>query len=780
VVDIVWYKLQHIMTALLLILVYLAVGAELGSVPPQPPLFIKDMEKQVHLQYGPINKFVLECVANAEPAPTYTWFKNGAPLPSQTAGLKLLSDAAGNGGGVAADGSVLEFTSPAPENEGYYHCLAENAHGRAKSIVVEVSHRPVAPPPDTRPPQFSEWPQVEILPMGEEATFSCVATGTPSPTIVWMKNSEVMVGETGPKLVLPNVGPADVANYACNASNVAGYVYKDAFLNILTVPADITDGPSNQIVSKGTNITMRCTTQGYPQPKVSWYLNDTRLIASSDKYRIEDLSERLTVLNAGPSDQGVYKCIAANHRQASKSGRLVVKSKTEIISGPGDQSVTVFSSVTLNCSVVSDLSEQLTVIWKKNNVDISERSEQDENHSLVLKNVTLDDKGTYTCVAFTASTSSHRATETGLLTVLGIPPTLAPMNSSYLLLEGEDLELVCNVTAGYESPEISWYKGGLPLNTQESSNAGDTITVQQSSLFISNAVKQNTDEYVCIAMNPWGSVNSSTRVQVRQRSRIVVEPEDVKFVDGEEAMLDCKVHTDAHMLESLTVQWYKNDQLIPVKPSESEVDVSRIESYSDYNDYDEANVNDDSQQEPQQSRYQVFQNHTLLITKMESADVGRYKCVASTKLDSPVISRESEIYLPNELPIWLLVLGLLIVCALLLLCCLLRMVRRRRKGKGYYGVKDIEISGGRHNKSDIYYTTEQEDGDSIMNEQDNLPLNTSTPATRTPIFTPKTVRHLANMNKSGGSVGSLSLLEDDEFLRRGMDEDGSFRERYTD
>ena len=62
-------------------------------------------------------------------------------------------------------------------------------------------------------------------------------------------------------------------------------------------------------------------------------------------------------------------------------------------------------------------------------------------------------------------------------------------------------------------------------------------------------------------------------------------------------------------------------------------------------------------------------------------------------------------------------------------------------------------------------------------DSDNMPLNNSTPSA-TPIFTPKTIRHLANMDKSAGSVGSL--LEDDEFLKRGMDEDGSFRERYAD
>ena len=96
--------------------------------------------------------------------------------------------------------------------------------------------------------------------------------------------------------------------------------------------------------------------------------------------------------------------------------------------------------------------------------------------------------------------------------------------------------------------------------------------------------------------------------------------------------------------------------------------------------------------------------------------------------------------------------------------------RRRKTGKGSYGM-DLE-DGGNHNKSDIYYTTG--DAESIMNEMDDTSKNTEKNQERTPIFTPKTAKHL---EKSAGSVGSL--LEDD-FMDQGFDEDGSFMERYAD
>ena len=373
--------------------VWLAVPAALMAEfvkPSQPPHIVKKIEKQIKLKYGPINRFVVECVANAEPAPTYSWFKNGLPLDPASAGLELIS---------SADHSQLEFTSPAPEHEGFYYCEAENPLGKAKSTVVHVTSTPAKPPRGTSAPVFVKAPESELPSAGSTARFECIATGTPEPTITWMKNGEVMEGETGNKLVLNNIGSADVGNYACNASNVAGYEYKDVYLNILTVTAAIYDGPRDQIVSKGSNVSMRCEADGFPKPSVTWFLNDTA-ISDSDKFLINEATGELTVMNAVAGDEGVYKCVAENHGSASKEGRLVVKSKTEIIDGPRDLSVVVFSNVTMKCSIVSDLSEKLTVIWKKNNVDLGQaiytrdqRIFQDENYSLVIRNITLDDKG---------------------------------------------------------------------------------------------------------------------------------------------------------------------------------------------------------------------------------------------------------------------------------------------------------------------------------------------------------------------------------------------------
>jgi hypothetical protein len=59
-----------------------------------------------------------------------------------------------------------------------------------------------------------------------------------------------------------------------------------------------------------------------------------------------------------------------------------------------------FFCVQMPCNVVSDLSENLTVLWKKENIDLgqvgfpeTERISQDQNYSLHIKNLTFADSG---------------------------------------------------------------------------------------------------------------------------------------------------------------------------------------------------------------------------------------------------------------------------------------------------------------------------------------------------------------------------------------------------
>merc|ERR1719266_2032807 len=112
----------------------------------------------------------------------------------------------------------------------------------------------------------------------------------------------------------------------------------------------------------------------------------------------------------------------------------------------------------MNCTVMYDISQELTVTWKKDNKDLrnigtkeedriyldqnyaltvtwkkdnkdlrnigtkeEDRIYLDQNYALTIKDLRMDDAGDYTCWA---RTSTSEDTDNGKLVVLGIPPKL--------------------------------------------------------------------------------------------------------------------------------------------------------------------------------------------------------------------------------------------------------------------------------------------------------------------------------------------------------------------
>ena len=61
-------------------------------------------------------------------------------------------------------------------------------------------------------------------------------------------------------------------NYGCNASNSLGYVYKDVYVNVLSLPPEILTPPAKQSrVVVGEPVTITCKSFGAPKPLIKWY-----------------------------------------------------------------------------------------------------------------------------------------------------------------------------------------------------------------------------------------------------------------------------------------------------------------------------------------------------------------------------------------------------------------------------------------------------------------------------------------------------------------------------
>ena len=103
-----------------------------------------------------------------------------------------------------------------------------------------------------------------------------------------------------------------------------------------------------------------------------------------------------------------YECTAKSvNGEDTAAGQLIVKSKTTIIDGPVDRTETLDETIVMRCEVVADLSLDLDVTWKKDNLDFgqpgfekNERIHQDGDHSLTIKNLTFEDSGMLECFLY--------------------------------------------------------------------------------------------------------------------------------------------------------------------------------------------------------------------------------------------------------------------------------------------------------------------------------------------------------------------------------------------
>jgi hypothetical protein len=758
----------------------------------RPPQIKSRLDKQTLLIPGAQHQFKLECKADerTDPPPQYVWYKADVELTNQeTEGLEIT-------------GGTLWFKNPQPEHEGRYYCLAANSLGVAKSDVVHITQTYIEPPPGTVPPTFVKSPETEIKSIGGKAEFECSGEGEPKPKVIWYKNGKVIEKEIGNKLVISNVRKEDVANYACNITNIAGYEYKDVYLNILRQTAKIKQGPKEEkTVSKGSNVTMKCETEGYPKPAITWHFQNN-LIVSNDKYVVNSANGDLVIRQVDQDDQGMYRCTASNSEDLndSQEGQLNVKTKTTIVEGPTDMEATVFTNVRMNCTVMYDLSEDIVVTWMKDNREIGEigyteedRIHQDANYALILKNITMTDAGDYTCVA---KTSTSDDTDNGNLKVNGIPPTIV-VAKPVETMEGGHIELACAVEGGFPKPTVEWFRDGDITGSLSNNDKYDLK--EDNTLVIKNVIKDDSGVFRCRAKNDVGEDSFEVNVIVWSNTVITSETAYQEFEEGNDVVFNCNVEVDSELKKFLTVTWYKgNDELVGLKTvsdqveglesasylsSETGFDLMHMEASGDHGNDDQNKCSVDGKG-CEDEHMVLLKSKALKIFGITKEDLGEYRCEASLNkpglVNLPVASKVSgKIYITSSFPWWIIVIAILVLLIIAILVCIVYRVKNRKNNKGYYDVSDIEATGKRHNKSDIYYMPEDADGDmdSIMNESDNFPLNASTP-NKTPIFTPKTIRHLNNRETTAGSVGSL--LEDDEFLRKGMDEDGSFRERYAE
>ncbi|XP_077401581.1 neuronal cell adhesion molecule a isoform X3 [Vanacampus margaritifer] len=352
----------------------------------------------------------LECIAEGLPTPEMSWQKDGGELP--TSRVSFLNYK-----------KTLKVLDVSEADAGDYACTATNRLGTAHhAIKVTVKAAPF----------WISAPRNLILAPNETGILNCRVSGDPKPDISWFVNGVSI--ENAPEdptrkvdadtVILTRVQSGSSAVYQCNASNEFGYLIANAFVSVLAEPPRVLT-PPNQVYQVITNspALLHCATFGSPIPTITWYKDGQISIKSEDPYVIHE-NGTLEINVAQSQNSGKYTCIASNSLGIKENHVfLQVKEPTRILKQPEYKVVQRGMSAVFECKVKHDPSLVPTMTWLKNNGELpdDERFEVDTD-SLVIKDVTDEDEGTYTCIM---NTTLDRDFASATLTVVEATPTPA-------------------------------------------------------------------------------------------------------------------------------------------------------------------------------------------------------------------------------------------------------------------------------------------------------------------------------------------------------------------
>ncbi|XP_067940287.1 hemicentin-1-like [Watersipora subatra] len=432
----------------------------------------------------------LPCPSQGVPKPEIRWSKDGEEIASDDFRFRVLQ------------GGRLSIAISRSEDEGVYTCEAFNEAGVAyHNVKVNV----------LVPAKIVSYERLVTAVQNSVVDLVCEVEGVPFPSISWMRNriqidsdSKYSMRNDG-TLVINGVKSSDSSTYTCEAVNEAGQDSAEIALRI-QVPPKIIEAPVPVEVSEGDRIYMQCEADGIPVPSLVWKLNGT-LIASPTSVAGRS---SLVVEDARVSDTGTYMCLAENAAGVVwKIATAKVNIPPRLVVAPGNTAVRISNQVLLECSVQGTPPPQ--VIWTKDGSPVlqSNRIQQLENGSLVIKNTVSGDGGLYKCVASNDAGTSEGSAQL----IIRSPPVFTSEPPAEVIVRQGYTRVIDCAAYGDPIPTVSWKRDNIETLAGNSSERISQL--QNNSLQIIVAQPEDTGIYICLVNNSMGSVLKKVSILIQ-------------------------------------------------------------------------------------------------------------------------------------------------------------------------------------------------------------------------------------------------------------------------
>ncbi|XP_046715115.1 neuronal cell adhesion molecule a isoform X19 [Silurus meridionalis] len=588
---------------------------------PQPPTITHQSSKDYIVD--PRENIVIQCEAKGKPHPSFSWTKDGIHFDVEKDSKVTMKPHSGT---LVIDISGGER---AEDYEGVYQCTARNEHGTALSnnIIIRQSRSPL-------------WSKERIKPIiiqeGRSLVLQCrPPAGLPPPIVFWMDNNfqrlpqsnRVSQGLNG-DLYFSNVISEDSRNdYICYArfphtqtiqqkqpisvrvhnmdainETMADYLNEtDLFGDeevgetqpSFLVPSGST---SSKMVLRGQVLELECIGAGLPTPVISW--NKVAGELPTTRTDFLNFQKTLKIREVTEADAGEYRCTAKNYLgSVHHTIHVTVKTAPYWISSPRNLILAPMESGVLTCLARGN--PKPTIAWFMNGVPI-ENSPADPSRKVEDDTITFTDIQTGSSAVYQCNVSNEYGylLANAFVNVLAEPPrVLTPNKKVYQVIMNKPALLDC-AFFGSPIPTVTWFK-----DSHSSVLTGDPYVIHENgTLEISVAQSLNSGKYTCIATNSLGRSENHVYLEVKEPTRILMQPDYKVVQTNQEVSFECKVKHDPSLIPTMT--WLKDNGELP--------DDERF----------------------------VVGSDSLTIREVTENDEGTYTCVMNTTLDQDSASAQ--------------------------------------------------------------------------------------------------------------------------------------------
>ncbi|XP_049848068.1 lachesin-like [Schistocerca gregaria] len=300
-------------------------------------------------------------------------------------------------------------------------------------------------------PQFGETISNVTVPVGREATLSCVVHHLLSYKVAWLrvdtqtiltiathvitKNHRIGVTHSDLhtwQLHVRDVRESDRGWYMCQI-NTDPMKSQVGYLQVV-VPPDILDYPTStdMVVREGTNVTLRCAATGSPTPTVTWRREGGEDIPLGNGQHVASVEGSVFhIKRVNRLHMGAYLCIASNGVPPSVSKRIMLIVHFPPMIWIQNQLVGAYEGQEMTLECHSEAFPKSINYWTRDHGEIIAQGGRYEpvlldnaykvHMKLTIRAVGPNDWGTYRCV----SKNSLGDTD-GSIKLYRIPPPSTP------------------------------------------------------------------------------------------------------------------------------------------------------------------------------------------------------------------------------------------------------------------------------------------------------------------------------------------------------------------